>query len=608
MQPDSASAREFDALLEKMCEQQLTDLEQQRLEDFLRLGETWQQRYLSYVNLHATLWLVEGNASTLSAPQDKTLKNMLALVSGIAPATSTASEESSGWATTSKRERAIPTLGFLGGMIRDLRFYLHTPAVLALLAVALFVGALGGRWLNQDIAQGPTQTEAVTPVAYLTSANGCAWGDGSPQMHRVGGGVLLGDEVTLHEGIAEFRLSSNVSLSIEGPAALVVTSPTSLILQHGKMTVYVPWAVADFRLVAGSCRLTACDAEFGVHVAGGEVDIHSFSGQILAVPAIDGEQRPELIGTRVIEQESELASGSEFSKVMVSAGRGLALANQGETIKVTKWHAADTSQFATKLSMAGRLPVAESYVRSVLESEPIHYWRFEKCESDLIENEVEGATALEAIGDLRLVGDSANHVVELGRPGSNLYLRNVASLNLPGSPDYSVELWLKPSHVHDGVVLSLNGDYAADEKVSVGFGLELWGPQQSYPAYRRNRMRLLHRDPPSSNVRTGTACYSSIPHSVRRWQHVVATKHGTELQLYFDGVSVSSGSDSSPLSADLQLLIGQWGTVGRICPFVGQMDELAIYGHALSEAEINEHVKALDWEPARASLHRKDEI
>ena len=293
---------------------------------------------------------------------------------------------------------------------------------------------------------------------------------------------------------------------------------------------------------------------------------------------------------------------------MVSAGRGLALGNQGETIKVAKWHAADTSQFATKLSMAGRLPVTKSYVRSVLESRPIHYWRFEKGRSGLIENEVEGRTALEAIGDLRLAGDSTNYVVELGRPGSDLYLRNVASLNLPGSPDYSVELWLKPSHVHDGVVLLLHGGYAAPKKVGCGFGLELWGPQQSYPASRRNKLRLLHRDPPSSDVRTGTACFSSIPHSVRRWQHVVATKHGADLQLYFDGVLVASGSDSSPLSADLQLLIGQWGTEGRVCPFVGQLDELAIYGHALTEAEINGHVKALDWEPARVSLHRKDEI
>ena len=607
MQADPALTREFDALLEKMCEQQLNAVEQQQLEDFLRLGEAWQQRYLSYVDLHTTLWLVEGNASTLAAPQEKTLKDMLALVPGIAPASSTTSEESSDWTSSRKREQELPTLGFLGGMIRDLGFYLHTPAVLALLAVALFVGALGGRWLNRDVAQAPKPTAAVTPVAYLTSANGCAWGGSSPQ-HRVGSGVQLGDEITLHEGIAEFRLSSTVSLSIEGPAALVVTSPTSLILQHGKMTVYIPRAVTDFRLVAGSCRLTACDAEFGVHVAGGEVDVHAFSGQVLAGPALDGEQRPELINTQVIERESELASGSEFLKVMISAGRGLALANQGETIKVAKWHAADTSKFATKLSMAGRLPVTDSYVRSVLESKPINYWRFEECKGGLIENEIKGGTAVEAVGDLRLAGDSSNHVVELGRPGSNLYLRNVSSLNLPGGSDYAVEFWLKPSHVHDGVVLALYAAPQTKGKVSVGLALELWGPQQSYAAYRRNRIRLLHRDPPSSNVWTGTACYSNIPHSVRRWQHVVAMKRGSELQLYFDGVLEASGIDSSPLSADLQLLIGQWGTEGRVCPLIGQLDELAIYGRALTHAEIIEHVKALEWEPVRTSAQQSDEI
>jgi hypothetical protein len=63
-----------------------------------------------------------------------------------------------------------------------------------------------------------TPSPAATPAAFLTSSTGCAWGAGSSKLQTVGSSVDLGDEISLQEGIAEFRLASGVYVSVEGPA------------------------------------------------------------------------------------------------------------------------------------------------------------------------------------------------------------------------------------------------------------------------------------------------------------------------------------------------------------------------------------------------------
>jgi hypothetical protein len=62
------------------------------------------------------------------------------------------------------------------------------------------------------------------------------------------------------------------------------------------------------------------------------------------------------------------------------------------------------------------------------------------------------------------------------------------------------------------------------------------------------------------------------------------------------------------LATNLDLLIGRWGIAKRACPFVGQLDELAIYDHALSASEIAEHVQAVDWDQVVIPVGMKKDI
>jgi hypothetical protein len=94
----------------------------------------------------------------------------------------------------------------------------------------------------------------------------------------------------------------------------------------------------------------------------------------------------------------------------------------------------------------------------------------------------------------------------------------------------------------------------------------------------------------------GKSCYSNCLYGLRRWQHIVAVKRGKAMQLYHDGKKVAEAVDKSRLPHAFYLAIGQHFcsnlAVGQYA-FVGQLDELAIYGRALRMDEIVRHYEII---------------
>jgi hypothetical protein len=445
--------------------------------------------------------------------------------------------------------------------------------------------------------QSAKRPEAVaSPVAYLASSNGCDWGGPSAsKAWSVGRSVPLGDEIALHEGIAEFRLANgDISLSLEGPAAIILTSPNSLVLRQGKLTTHIPWAVKDFSLMAGTCRLSARDAEIGVDVVGNDVHVHVFSGNVTATrsPFFHAD------GAEPTDQETDATddNSERLSPLEIGPGEAAVFStNAGGTSKV-QLQAADQARFAAKLSMGGLLPVSQTYVDAIMKSKPVGYWRFESIEDGSIRNEVEGAQPLRVIGEVSLSGDKQNAVAELGRPQADGYFVTNDSVPLSGA-SYSVELWAKPSHFHRGVLAGMtisNDDPKISQPEKHGFMLETLRGYEGHLSHPGS-IRFLHRNPPG--IRLGTSCFSSQLYGLRQWQHIVAVKQKTAMRLYIDGKLVATEKDTKPLAAGMRLIVGRtFGSETSFNPFfVGQLDELAIYGRALPESEIADHTQAVEF-------------
>jgi hypothetical protein len=465
---------------------------------------------------------------------------------------------------------------------------------------------------RQDVAQ-PLPVASSQAVALLTVSNGCNWGNAALNMLSVGQSIQSGEELTLHEGIAEFNLSSGVTLSIEGPAALIMNSPSSLVVHYGRVTAYVPWTVNDFKMLAASCPISARDAGFGVNVLGSTVDLHVFSGEVIVgsspFESVATDEWEYGIENVPIQREEELPSGSDFIKALVAKGRAVQMRDSDGQMKISRWHAAKASEFAAKLSMAGSLPVSASYIQAVIKSKPVGYWRFESQEEQRVVNQVSPSNDLLIVGNVKLIGDEENRVAEFGRSRSEGHMVSSKPLDALAGHDYSVEFWLRPSHSHRGGLMGLavNQHRESDQILTTnlhGFFLEVIGALKPAALVELglkepNSIRFLHRDPPGSEYRTGTSCFSSTPYAVRRWQHVVAVKTGPEMRLYINGKLAATASDSSSLAKGLFLEVGQLIGTHEIVPFVGQLDELSVYDRALSAAEIKRHYKAIDWTPKR---------
>lgn len=430
----------------------------------------------------------------------------------------------------------------------------------------------------------------AAPVGYLAMVNGCVWGSDGSRLHSLGSGVQQGDEISLQEGIAEFRMASGVLLSIEGPAALVLTSSSSFVLQYGKITTHVPWTVADFKAVVGTCILTAYDSEFGISFFGRNVDVHAFSGNVEAVGA------GSLPGN--IAPEASAAPSVFLARSRIAEGHSLTLAQHADGMKVVTSGAADEVRFATRLPMAWPLPVLPDYVDAVMASKPVGYWRFESSEGGVVKSEVATGSDLNVIGDLRLSGNDDNHVAEFNQPGTGARLISREPTDILSRSDYSVEVWIKPSHLHCGGAVALLATPPDVPIESHAFYLELQGAlgrgicSDTHPGC----VRFLHRDPPCRDFSIGKSCLSEQPYRLRRWQHVVAVKEGVNMRLYVDGKLAGHEQVETNLAPRLTLVVGQpESDAPRDFWFVGQLDELAIYNRALTESEITTHYKTIRW-------------
>jgi len=92
--------------------------------------------------------------------------------------------------------------------------------------------------------------------------------------------------------------------------------------------------------------------------------------------------------------------------------------------------------------------------------------------------------------------------------------------------------------------------------------------------------------------------------AVDAWHHVVMTRAAGTLRLYVNGVERGSQADTQSFSANANLYIGgnHSGAPGyaMATPFHGWIDEVAVYGTALSAARVLDHYNAAQAAPAGA--------
>lgn len=411
-------------------------------------------------------------------------------------------------------------------------------------------------------------------VAQLVSNTGAVWNATARRPLENGDQLGFEETVTIQEGTATFELAGGLTLKLEGPAVVSIAPDGTPAVQYGKVVASLPWGAKNtaIKTSLGEVQLDGDDIA-GIGVFGSGLNVYVFRGEVL-------------VGARTPEEESFLLSSGEGNRFSISpAGIRQQISSSLKKEFFVPWNSISSDL----------LTVSDTYVASVRESKPIGYWRFEEVVEGQVLNEVSDKYRGTLGGKARLVLQKNNHVIEFGFGAESGYLFMDEPFDELAGGDYSFELWVKPNHFHRSAIATLLKRRSHLQEVEgSAFILETLGgwldlSHRSHP----HSFRYLHRSPPGSKLITGTSCYSSRDYKPRKWQHVVAVKQGHKMLLYVNGRVLATEEDRTDLVPGLHLVVGQLRSFESVRPFVGQLDELAIYDHALTKKEIELHYKQI---------------
>ena len=249
---------------------------------------------------------------------------------------------------------------------------------------------------------------------------------------------------------------------------------------------------------------------------------------------------------------------------------------------------------SVSVDVGSKLRVSQDSIDdAILATSPVAYWRLSESQGTVISNRLAPSTPDgKVLGDLQmgasgLIANSADNSVQLTTSGV---------ISIPSSPlidaysgeatAKSIELWFNTPNVTDRQVIYEQGNTVA------GLNLYLLSGQLYFGAWDNNAFAPL--------VRTAVATNTNY--------HVVATFTTGMMRLYVNGTQVATGVTSFDGAGGLSSHPGE-GAIGgaRItrlhngvfssasgfnAPFLGRIDEVALYNSVLSPAQVRDHFNA----------------
>jgi hypothetical protein len=427
-------------------------------------------------------------------------------------------------------------------------------------------------------------------TARVVNATSCRWSTDVRFPVQDNGILRKGESLQLMEGIAEVSLEwpqGTAKLRIEGPAGLVLTADHGCSLSHGKLTADINTndSLARFSIETPNGLVELADgSSCGIIVDGRDVSVHAFQAgqQIVLKPWSTDSTLPDLL---------PLEAGQSLT--LVAGHDGELDVEHGES---------RSSIFASQVSMySDALTIPEEYVTKVRSRNPLVYWRFDDRVSNehQVKNDMSDRYAGQIFGSVQFRERNGNQFIEFGASSQiDSTLPRVEAQECfenEVSDEYSLEVWIKPNHFHQGTMVAFVDDEPIQGPTGIiesahGLLLEIGGPRTRETSIEQpGKIRYLHRSPPNTGRIMGSTCFSDLAYEPRHWHHLVVVKKGPEMQIYLNGQLTGVNRDETQLAPGLRLLVGQLDRWRSARMYVGQLDELAFYPSALTADQIREH-------------------
>jgi len=239
-----------------------------------------------------------------------------------------------------------------------------------------------------------------------------------------------------------------------------------------------------------------------------------------------------------------------------------------------------SSRVGLHYEVAGKFSNEDVYKSTVLEDSPYAFWRLEEqialiavCSVDSINNNGahEGTPTVGVNGVAESYG--------IGLDGTNDYVSLPSYTGLAQLPRFSLELWAWPnpdtlnSAWSEGVPANWSADlfifYLAEDNTDRGARI-FW----------------------DGSTRINITGYEL---AIGRWHHFVITKSDSpyEMRLYMDGAEIGYSEIPSRTWSSTSVRIGAGNNNGTLTQlYNGLIDEVAVYDHVLTPAQIKKHFLA----------------
>jgi len=220
--------------------------------------------------------------------------------------------------------------------------------------------------------------------------------------------------------------------------------------------------------------------------------------------------------------------------------------------------------------MAVGSPVTRGYAAAVLDDAPLGYWRVGESSGttamDWSGNQYDGTySGGYTLGATGALSDGTTAITLDGTDGAKVTTPGGSTSSINGTNQLTIEMWLNPS--------ALTG-----LKIFLGCG----GTAGTYFGAYGSALYMVVWDGSTQHVTyDGTL-------TIGQWHHVVLTYDGTTQRVYLNGSPLSPLPWTGNVGiGSTGLILGNYSVSGYGWP--GSLDEVAIYNHVLSPAQVAAH-------------------
>lgn len=558
---------ELQSLLEALCEESITANQLARLEEIMLADPGAETIYLEFMEIQAGLIQEFGGARSEPNSRRRELVSPVFEVDELQAATS---RRRLGTRPPIRGHLLLATVALVG-LVSTLTFLAFRNSR------SQFSGPIGQ--VEVRASKPPHRKVDVTSgIALVVKLEDLQWLS-SDRSNPSEGDILAAGRLCFRSGRIFLNMFTGVALVVEGPADVELLSFDKVHVRSGRLRARVPEGAEGFVVSGPGSAVVDLGTEFGLNIgADGKMKGKVFKGMVEA--ALLNE-----------------AGTYRRSRMMDPKSHGFNIDPEAEVID----SGIQDSDFVPLWKQAkSPLVLDRRYRDAIIQAQPWGYWRFETLAAGLIPNEISGGASLRAEGPIHLSSPGNGNRSVVFEPGeTGQYLTVDGLWEPPRHPGYAIELWFMSQGIAHAALATLLEDSPAvrvnhSSELHFKFLLELTSRVRG-KLHQPASLRLLHRFPTSYNG--GDNLYSKINYMPWKWHHLVGQLREDRMELYLDG------EPTPPLQVDpdyvnraSQILLGRLTTLPKhnedtSRPFVGWMDEVAIYNRPLSSDEILSHYR-----------------